>query len=280
MIQLPYIHPSYHNIDLFQSEKLALGLIHLGVEKGDRIGIWSPNHYEWIVTQFAAALAGLILVNVNPMYKSEDLYYALDKVGIKALILPPNFKRSNYYETLASIMPELAHFPEGRSDINSNTFPKLRHLIIFNDDGKAFRGAWRYSDVCKMFNDDDRRKLSQIEKNVQPDDPANIQYTSGTTGKYYSTDLIDSDTDTDTGVGVATTLLWLMWDSCRSLVFAAPVLNSVYKKSIRCSVVCFQNDRFRSQRELTPLSPTSFTFSTPLLEVGSTSSTPTFTSES
>uniref|UniRef100_A0AC34FPW0 AMP-binding protein n=1 Tax=Panagrolaimus sp. ES5 TaxID=591445 RepID=A0AC34FPW0_9BILA len=168
---------------LNDSEKLALGLIHLGVEKGDRIGIWSPNHYEWIVTQFAAALAGYVLVNVNPMYKSEDLYYALDKVGIKALILPLQFKRSSYYDTLASIMPELQNYPEGRSDINSNTFPKLRHLIIFNDEGMAYRGAWRYSDVCEMATDEDRRKLAQVELNVQPDDPANIQYTSGTTGK-------------------------------------------------------------------------------------------------
>jgi acyl-CoA synthetase (AMP-forming)/AMP-acid ligase II len=168
---------------LIDSEKLALGLIHLGVEKGDRIGIWSPNHYEWIVTQFAAALAGYILVNVNPMYKSEDLYYALDKVGIKALILPLQFKRSSYYETLTSIMPELKNYPQGRGDINSNTFPKLRHLIIFNDDGNAYHGAWRYSDVCEMATDEDRRKLAQVELNVQPDDPANIQYTSGTTGK-------------------------------------------------------------------------------------------------
>lgn len=165
------------------SEKLALGLIHLGVEKGDRVGIWSPNYYEWIVTQFAAAFGGYVLVNVNPMYQSEDLYYALDKVGIKALIFPPIFKRSEYYNTLASIMPELKNYPEGRSGIDSNTFPKLRHLIIFDTEDKSFRGAWRYNDVLKMATEDDKRKLAQVERNVQPDDPVNIQYTSGTTGK-------------------------------------------------------------------------------------------------
>jgi long-subunit acyl-CoA synthetase (AMP-forming) len=68
-----------------QSERLALGLLHLGMEKGDRLGIWSPNKYEWITTQFASALAGFILVNVNPMYHSEDLCYAVEKVGIKTV---------------------------------------------------------------------------------------------------------------------------------------------------------------------------------------------------
>jgi len=168
---------------LFDSEKLALGLIHLGVEKGDRVGIWSPNYYEWIVSQFAAGLAGYVLVNVNPMYQSEDLYYALDKVGIKALIFPPVFKRSEYYGMLSSIMPELENYPEGQSGINSNTFPKLRHLIIFDPEDRAYRGAWRYSDVISMATEEDKRKLAQVERNVQPDDPANIQYTSGTTGK-------------------------------------------------------------------------------------------------
>uniref|UniRef100_A0A7E4V015 Medium-chain acyl-CoA ligase ACSF2, mitochondrial n=1 Tax=Panagrellus redivivus TaxID=6233 RepID=A0A7E4V015_PANRE len=168
---------------LTDAEKLALGLIHLGVEKGDRIGIWSPNHYEWIVTQFAAGLAGYVLVNVNPMYKSEDLYYSLDKVGIKALILPPAFKRNSYYDTLVSVMPDLLDYEEGVSNINSNALPKLRHLIIFDPTGKSYRGAWRYSDVVELATDEDRRKLAQVEKNVQPDDPANIQYTSGTTGK-------------------------------------------------------------------------------------------------
>jgi acyl-CoA synthetase (AMP-forming)/AMP-acid ligase II len=73
------------------------------MEKGDRIGIWSPNKYQWIVTQFASALAGMILVNVNPMYQTEDLSYAVEKVGVKALVAPPEFKRSEYYSMLSEL---------------------------------------------------------------------------------------------------------------------------------------------------------------------------------
>lgn len=167
---------------LDDSEKFALGLIHIGMEKGDRIGIWSPNKYEWIVTQFASALAGLILVNVNPMYQIEDLSYAVDKVGIKTLIAPPEFKRSEYYKMLSELIPELEKNPEGVGKLTTDTFPKLRHVIIF-DEERNFSGAWSFRKICELGNEDDRRKLKQIEECVQPDDPANIQYTSGTTGK-------------------------------------------------------------------------------------------------
>lgn len=167
---------------LDDSEKFALGLIHIGMEKGDRIGIWSPNKYEWIVTQFASALAGLILVNVNPMYQIEDLSYAVDKVGIKTLIAPPEFKRSEYYKMLSELIPELGKNPEGVGKLTTDTFPKLRHVIIF-DEERNFSGAWSFRKISELGNEDDRRKLKQIEECVQPDDPANIQYTSGTTGK-------------------------------------------------------------------------------------------------
>ncbi|KAI1720672.1 AMP-binding enzyme domain-containing protein [Ditylenchus destructor] len=169
---------------LEDSEKLALGLIHLGLVKGDRIGIWSPNRYEWIVTQFGSSLAGLVLVNVNPMYQSEDLSYAVEKVGIKALLAPVEFKRSKYYNTLNELIPELVKYPKGKGKIDTDTFPKLRHLIIFDsDDDKAYNGAWRYSQILQLGTVEDKRKLAQIEHSVQPDCPANIQYTSGTTGK-------------------------------------------------------------------------------------------------
>lgn len=124
---------------LAQCERLALGLIHLGLEKDDRLGIWSPNHYEWIVAQFGAALAGLTLVNVNPMYHSEDLAYAIEMVGIKALIAPPAFKRSQYYSTLCQLIPSLEGMAEGCSGISSNEFPKLKQIIIFDAEGKAYR---------------------------------------------------------------------------------------------------------------------------------------------
>ncbi|KAL7073208.1 hypothetical protein ACQ4LE_007514 [Meloidogyne hapla] len=192
------VRKTYREV-LEDSERLATGLIHLGMEKGDRIGIWSPNKYEWITTQFASALAGFILVNINPMYHADDLCYAVEQVGIKTLICPPAFKRSNYYGTLRELIPELEDAAPGDGRISTDTFPKLRNLIVFkmgngseteatgidengNEDGK-FNGAWDYEHVLNMGTVEDRRRLAQNEANVQPDDQANIQYTSGTTGK-------------------------------------------------------------------------------------------------
>ena len=79
-------------------DDLAAGLLSLGLERGDRVGIWSPNRSEWTLTQFATAKAGLVLVNVNPAYRRSELEYAMNKVECKALVLAPALKTSNYLE--------------------------------------------------------------------------------------------------------------------------------------------------------------------------------------
>uniref|UniRef100_A0A1I7XI85 Medium-chain acyl-CoA ligase ACSF2, mitochondrial n=1 Tax=Heterorhabditis bacteriophora TaxID=37862 RepID=A0A1I7XI85_HETBA len=168
---------------LKDAERLACGLLHLGIEKGDRVGIWGPNMYEWVTAQFATALAGMVLVNINPSYQSEELRFALEKVEIKALISPPGFKKSNYYQSVKDILPEISSKPAGRSDIATSSFPNFRHLIIFDTEEKEHPGAWKYSDVFRMGTEKDRLKLAKIEREIQPDDPINIQYTSGTTGQ-------------------------------------------------------------------------------------------------
>ncbi|ROT47275.1 AMP-binding protein [Candidatus Cardinium hertigii] len=176
------IQKTYKEV-LEDSEKLALGLIHLGMKQGDRVGIWAPNTYEWITTQFGAALAGLILVNVNPMYQLEDLSYALANVGIKVLIAPPAFKRSEYYKILCTLIPGLEHAPRGEGQVKTAIFPQLQHLILFDAENRVFNGTWSYSHVMQMGTDSNRMQLAQIEQNILFDAPANIQYTSGTTGK-------------------------------------------------------------------------------------------------
>jgi fatty-acyl-CoA synthase len=88
--------------------RLAAGLIKLGLQPGDRVGIWSQNRAEWVLTQFATARAGLIMVNINPAYRRSELEYVLDKVQCSALILAPSFKSSDYLAILQDVVPELS----------------------------------------------------------------------------------------------------------------------------------------------------------------------------
>jgi len=146
-------------------DRLAAGLVHLGLAPGDRIGIWSPNRYEWVVTQFASARAGLILVTINPAYRTSELEYALNKVGCKALVLAPSFKSSDYAAMLDQIRPKV---------------PLLRHAILTDDAPRA--GFLRYRDVESSGTAEDLERVRQLRPQLQPEDAINIQFTSGTTG--------------------------------------------------------------------------------------------------
>ncbi|GIX73872.1 medium-chain acyl-CoA ligase ACSF2, mitochondrial [Caerostris extrusa] len=143
--------------------KLASGFISLGLRKGDRIGLCCPNCYEWPLTQYAAAKAGLILVNINPVSEPMELDYCLKKVGCKALVTWDIFKTQNFYNILCEIIPELS----------KSTSCRL----------KSSNGILNISDVIESGNKESDEILSSIEKSIQFDDPVNIQYTSGTTGK-------------------------------------------------------------------------------------------------
>src|SRR5438445_3968846 len=112
-------------------DRVAASLLRLGLEPGDRVGIWAPNCAEWVLTQFATAKAGLILVNINPAYRRSELEYALAKVGCKALVLAPGFKSSNYLEILGEIAPELAQCAPGA--LVAEKLPELRHVIRLGD---------------------------------------------------------------------------------------------------------------------------------------------------
>ncbi|GIY52333.1 medium-chain acyl-CoA ligase ACSF2, mitochondrial [Caerostris darwini] len=160
-------------------EKLASGFISLGLRKGDRIGVCTPNCYEWPLTQYAAAKAGLILVNINPAYQSMELDYCLKKVGCKALVTWDVFKTQNFYNILCELIPELPKSTSCR--LKSSNFPNLESIIMISKDKKP--GILNMSDVIEYGNKESDEILSSIEKSIQFDDPVNIQYTSGTTGK-------------------------------------------------------------------------------------------------
>lgn len=161
-----------------QVDRLAAGLIHLGIEKGDRVGIWSPNRAEWVLTQFATARVGAVMVCINPAYRLFELEYVLNKVGCKAIITAESFKTSRYLEMLKTLAPELQICEPGK--LRSEKLPHLRTVIRMGATQSA--GMYNFDTILDMATDADRVILKTTESLLRPDDHINIQFTSGTTG--------------------------------------------------------------------------------------------------
>jgi fatty-acyl-CoA synthase len=150
----------------------------LGVEKGERVGIWAPNWAEWVVAQFATPKIGAILVNINPAYRLHELEYALNQSGCSALIIAPPFKTSHYAELLSQLCPELAVCEPGR--LQAGRAPQLRTVIAFGN--QQVPGSYHWNDVLAMSERISREELASRQAEQHFDDAINIQYTSGTTG--------------------------------------------------------------------------------------------------
>jgi fatty-acyl-CoA synthase len=159
-------------------DDLAAGLVALGFEPGERIGIWSPNTAEWVVTQFATAKAGLILVNINPAYRLVELEYALNKVECRALITARQFRSSDYVGMLRELAPEIAQSRPG--GLRARRLPSLATLILIGESEEP--GFFRYDNVASMGDAKARAALAERTARLQFDDAINIQFTSGTTG--------------------------------------------------------------------------------------------------
>ena len=159
-------------------DAFAAGLLALGLEPGDRIGIWSPNNSEWTVTQFAAAKAGLILVNINPAYRLAELEYALNKVECRALVTAEAFKSSRYIEMLRRLAPELDGARPGA--LRAEKLPHLETVVRLGTETTA--GMYNFADVPALAGAAERDRLRALTSTLQFDDPINIQFTSGTTG--------------------------------------------------------------------------------------------------
>ncbi|XP_043855481.1 medium-chain acyl-CoA ligase ACSF2, mitochondrial isoform X2 [Dromiciops gliroides] len=158
-------------------EIAALGLLNIGLKKGDRLGMWGPNSYEWVLMQIATAQAGIILVSVNPAYQSQELKFCLRKVGCKAIVFPTKFKTQNYYNILKQICPELDTCSPGA--LRSKKLPDLTTVIMLDS---KLPGTLHMNEVLQAGKAAQLSQLRDIQKSLSCHEPINIQFTSGTTG--------------------------------------------------------------------------------------------------
>ena len=155
-------------------DRLAAGLLTLGLEPGDRVGVWAPNCAEWTLAQFATARARFIQVNINPAYRLAELEYTLNKVGVKALICARSFKTSDYVGMVEELAPEIATSRPG--NLEAARLPELRVVVSVGDERRA--GWLEFADIAS----DDLVSLQRVAAEAHCREAINIQFTSGTTG--------------------------------------------------------------------------------------------------
>jgi fatty-acyl-CoA synthase len=161
-----------------QVNRCAKGLMQLGLQKGERIGIWAPNRAEWTITQFATSKLGLILVNINPAYRLHELEYVLKQSGCSALVIAAQFKSSNYTEMICTLAPELQQCEPGQ--LTSAKLPDLTTIIRMGTE--KIPGMFTWDELMTMGAPVSDEQLRERQQDQEFDDPINIQYTSGTTG--------------------------------------------------------------------------------------------------
>ena len=164
-----------------QVDRLARGLLALGIEKGDRVGIWAPNRYEWALTQFATAKIGAIMVCINPAYRLYELEYALNKVGCRMVITAAQFKTSNYLAMLNELAPELANLPaNSAAPLQLAKLPSVDYLVRMGE--QPTPGMLNFDTVLKEVDAQLDAQYAERRASLSPTDAINIQFTSGTTG--------------------------------------------------------------------------------------------------
>jgi fatty-acyl-CoA synthase len=166
-------------------DTLARGLIGMGFNKGDRIGIWSTNNIEWLLLQMATARIGAILVNINPANRNQELAFALQRSEVQGLFVIPRFRSSDYIAMLVDLMPELKTTPS--TTLENTDFPQLRKIIVYDPQAPAetqrpHPGFITWAEAISAGSRITQDELEKISTSLDMDDPINIQYTSGTTG--------------------------------------------------------------------------------------------------
>jgi fatty-acyl-CoA synthase len=166
-------------------ELLARGLLGIGFNNGDRIGVWSTNNIEWLLLQMATAQIGAVLVNINPAYRPRELAYALQRSEINGLFVIPGFRTSDYVAMLAELIPELKK--GGPEEFTNKDFPALRRVVVYEPAApekteRPYPGFTTWQEVLAAADAVSSGLLNEVTDSLDMDDAINIQYTSGTTG--------------------------------------------------------------------------------------------------
>ncbi|XP_069678145.1 medium-chain acyl-CoA ligase ACSF2, mitochondrial-like isoform X1 [Periplaneta americana] len=162
-------------------DKLAAGLLQLGLKTGDRIGVWGHNSSQWYITYLAAARAGLITVKLTPEYEPSELLYTLNKVEIQAIVCDEICGSRSSVEKLTHIIPELSACQDSDVEFQSSQVPSLTRVILISD--RKFPGICRFQDVMDSATPQNVDRIRKSQIMIQPDDACDIIFTSGTTGK-------------------------------------------------------------------------------------------------
>ena len=162
-----------------QSDRLAAGLLSLGVSPGDRVGIWAPNRREWVLTQFATARIGAVLVNINPAYRLAELEYALNKVQVRVVVSAARHKSSEYFGMLQALAPELMA-TEPNAPLAAARVPHLRAVVGMGSDLPT--GMIGFDRLCAEAAPEQLVRLPVLAAALNCDEAISIQFTSGTTG--------------------------------------------------------------------------------------------------
>ncbi|SHE62427.1 fatty-acyl-CoA synthase [Caldanaerobius fijiensis DSM 17918] len=160
------------------SNRLAKGLLKIGIKKGDHVAIWATNIPEWVVTLFATAKIGAPLVSINTAYKEHEVEYILRQSDARALVLIDGFKDSDYIKTLYNLVPELKHSSKGI--LRSSKFPELKAVIYIGN--KELPGVYKYEEIMELGSTVDDDELYSVQRSINAHEVIDIQYTSGTTG--------------------------------------------------------------------------------------------------
>jgi fatty-acyl-CoA synthase len=159
-------------------DRVARGLLALGFSRGDHFGVWATNVSEWVLLQFATARIGIVLVNINPAYRTGELKYALRQSDVRGLALVDCFKTSNYFDMLNEACPELEAAAPG--ELGSKSIPKLQWVVSLRGTPRAGMLSWE--DLLARSESVSHSLLDEIASTLGANDPINMQYTSGTTG--------------------------------------------------------------------------------------------------